>query len=128
MTQERFVSTREDLEKVVQEITFVNTALDFKWQFEVSAVTDQPEHGWFVQVAFQRPDTHTGQIGIGRGRKEYVAYGASESSIVKTCWLLVELVVRHELMEGFNWRGKRIFNPHNSIYELASIQKPKGEA
>jgi len=37
--------------------------------------------------------------------------------------LLIELVVRHELMEAFRWQDKRIFNPHNSIEALASIQE-----
>lgn len=61
-------------------------------------------------------------MGTGRGRKEFIAAGSSESGAVKTAWLLVELVVRHELMEAFNYKGKRIFNPHNSVHALASIQ------
>lgn len=110
------------LEGVLSEISFQNTCLDFKWQFEITPNNDPNNPGWFVNVAFQRPDTHTGEIGTGRGRKEFIAKGAYQSGIVKTGWLLVELVVRHELMEGFHWRGKRVFNPHNSVHSLASIQ------
>lgn len=110
------------LKQVLSDISFENTSLDFKWQYEIAACQDPNSPGWFVNVAFERPDTQTGVMGVGRGRKEFVAHGAWESGVVKTGWLLVELVVRHELMEAFRWRGKRIFNPHNSVYDLASIQ------
>lgn len=110
------------LKKVLGDIDFRNTSLDFKWRFEIAPCNDPDMPGWFVNVAFERPDTHTGQVGIGRGRKEYIALNSWESGAVKTCWLLVELVVRHELMEAFNYKGKRIFNPHNSVHALASIQ------
>ena len=113
------------LDQLLSEISFKNTVLDFKWKFEYEPVFDHGQNliGWFVQALFERPDTHTGEIGIGRGRKEFVPLGTTDSGVVKTCWLLVELVVRHELMEGFRWQDKRIFNPHNTIQALASIQE-----
>jgi hypothetical protein len=116
------VNDRPTLERLLSDISFVNTSLDFRWRFEVSDCNDPARPGWFVNVAFERPDTNTGQMGVGRGRPEFVARGAWESGVVKTAWLLFELVVRHEMMEAFRWRGKRIFNPHNSIHLLASIQ------
>jgi len=126
MSKDKQIFTEKELRSVLDDVTFENTSLDFKWKFEIEPISSgldlSPTLGWFVNVAFERPDTFTGQIGIGRGRKELVQVGAWESGIVKTCWLLVELVVRHELMEAFHWKGKRIFNPHNSIYDLASIQ------
>jgi hypothetical protein len=116
------VNDRETLERVLADISFRNTSLDFRWRFEVADCNDPARPGWFVNVAFERPDTDTGLVGTGRGRAEFVAKGAWESGVVKTGWLLVELVVRHELMEAFRYRGKRIFNPHNSVHALASIQ------
>ena len=118
------INNSADLGKTLSEISFVNSVVDFKWKFESETVVDASNNiiGWFVLVAFERPDTHTGKIGIGRGRKEFISKGSTESAVVKTCWLLVELVVIHELMEGFRWKDKRIFNPHNSIHALASIQ------
>ena len=38
---------------------------------------------------------------------------------MKTCWLLAELIVRHELMEAFLYQGVRIFDPHHSVAELS---------
>jgi hypothetical protein len=116
------VNDRETLERVLGDISFQNTSLDFRWRFEVAECNDSGRPGWFVNVAFERPDTDTGLVGTGRGRMEFVPRGAWESGVVKTGWLLVELVVRHELMEAFRYRGKRIFNPHNSVHALASIQ------
>lgn len=113
----------KDLDKVLYEITMTNTSLDFKWKFETKICKDNPMYGWFVRVGFERPDTNTGEVGMGFGRWEFIPGNSTESAVVKTAWLLIELVVRHELMEAFRWKGKRIFNPHNSIYDLAEIQE-----
>lgn len=127
------VKTDGELEKVLSEISFVHTVLDFKWKFEYKPVviaTDRDgnplagsqREGWLLWVSFERPDTITGAVGRGRGRDEIVWKGATVSAVVKTAWVLVELMVRHELMEGFRWRNARIFNPHNSVFALAGLQ------
>jgi hypothetical protein len=119
----RTVKNRGELVGFLNEITMANTALDFKWHFQTQECNDPNLPGFFIRVGFERPDTNTGEIGIGYGRWEHVATGSTISSVVKTAWLLIELVVRHELMEAFRWQDKRIFNPHNSIESLASIQE-----
>lgn len=121
------IKTDKELEKVLSEISFVHTVLDFKWKFEYKPMVmyDEkhlPREGWLLWVSFERPDTITGAMGRGRGRDEIVWYGATVSGVVKTAWVLVELMVRHELMEGFRWRNARIFNPHNSVFALAGLQ------
>lgn len=121
MLKEQQINSREELLTTLSDISMVNTALDFQWKFEIETCCK----GWFVNVAFNRPDTNTGEMGTGRGRQEYISKGSYESSVIKTAWLLIELVVRHELMEAFRWRGVRIFDPHNSVYQLASIQEKK---
>lgn len=132
MQSDIVVEDRKTLEQVIADISMTNTCLDFQWKFEVEELRNDSDCavyndanliGWFVNVAFQRPDTATGELGTGRGRKEFIARGSYESSVVKTCWLLIELVVRHELMEAFRYRNARIFNPHNSVHALASIQQ-----
>lgn len=117
--QELLAIDDDSLRSILSDVSMQNSSLDFHWKFEVEPLEGI---GWFISVTFSRPDTLTGVLGIGRGRRELVTFGATESNIVKTCWLLIELVVKHELMEGFRWNGKRIFNPHNSVYVLASIQ------
>lgn len=117
--KEPVIYTDDQLRLVLKRISFVNTVLDFKWDFEI----DRALCGWLVAVTFERPDTITGEIGRGRGRQEFIRSGTSLSGVVKTAWLLVELLIRHELMEGFRFDGVRIFNPHNSVLDLADLQR-----
>src|SRR5271166_5081235 len=108
-----------ELDEILSKITFKNTVLDFKWAFEHSELIKIGErNGWLVWVTFERPDTVTGDVGRGRGRDEIIWQKSTESSVVKTAWVLVELMVRHELMEGFRYKDCRIFNPHNTVGAL----------
>jgi hypothetical protein len=132
MNDEPLIETTPELVNVLSQISFVNTVVDFKWRFEFLRVdvsfpeTDVPvpqKRGWIVWVSFERPDTQSGKIGRGRGRDEIIWEGTTESGVVKTAWLLVELMSRHELMEGFRYKGYRIFNPHHSVLDLAKVQE-----
>ncbi len=125
MPKERIIETEQDLQEVLAQISFQNTVLNFAWQFHYEAFTMQPSgrRGWLLWCSFERPDTDSGVVGRGRGRDEIVWVGATLSGVVKTCWLLVELLVRHELMEGYNWNGARIFNPHHTVTDLAALQQ-----
>lgn len=128
------VYTDDDMREALSRITFVNTVIDFKWQFEFARYhfdsadrdrrsSNDTNYGWLLWVKFERPCSITGFAGIGRGRDEVVWQGTTVSGVVKTAWLLVDLVVRHELMEGFRFDNARIFNPHNSVLELANLQE-----
>ena len=124
------ITTHEQLRACLDRISFRNTVVDFHWEFKFRPVTVKAtdaspyeEAAWLIWAEFQRPDTHTGEIGTGRGREEIVRAGAWESGVIKTCWLLVELLVRHELMEGFRVDGLRVFDPHNSIADLQLAQQ-----
>jgi hypothetical protein len=124
------IDTAEQLASALDRISFVNTVLDFRWRFEFAPIEcrtgdqdQRPRTGWLLWVSFERPDTLTGCVGRGRGRDEIVWTGTSLSGVIKTAWLLVELMVRHELMEGFRFDNARIFNPHNSVLDLARVQE-----
>ena len=129
--KDSIIETTKQLQETLERISFKNTVLDFKWRFEytpiiiktATGVEEYSESAWLLFVSFERPDTITGEIGRGRGRDEIIKKGTTLSGVVKTAWLLVELMIRHELMEGFRFDGQRIFNPHNSVLELAAIQK-----
>jgi hypothetical protein len=115
------IESQEQLRAVLDQITFAPSCVDMGWQWQIEELrlADGRLRGWLVNTTFRRPDTHTGEIGIGSGRQELVAFGASESGVVKTAWLLAELIVRHELMEAFLYQGVRIFNPHHTVEELS---------
>lgn len=119
--QEEPIRSMSALQGVLDNITFAPSCLDmgWKWTIEPNYPLNDGVRGWFVSTTFRRPDTRTGEIGTGTGRREFVPYGATESSVVKTAWLLAELIVRHELMEAFLYRGVRIFDPHRTVEELS---------
>jgi hypothetical protein len=115
------ITTIEQLKQTLGRIGFAKSCIDFGWEFEVEQLLMDGSGkfaGWFVNTTFKRPDTHTGEVGIGRGRKEFIPYGTYEDGVIKTAWVLCEMIVKHELMEAFLVDGKRIFDPHSSIEVL----------
>lgn len=120
------VKNKVDLQGIVGKITFGPSGvmldrMNLEWEIH------QIDIGWRVRFAFDRPDTVTGEPGRGYGRWELIERGASESSVVKTCWLLLELLVRHELMEAFQYNGAKLFDPHRTVAELALSAKRSPE-
>ena len=77
MREDLIVNTDADLKSVIDRVSFVNTRLDWNWSYRSRPLG---EVGWLVWAEFDRPDTHSGQLGRGRGRDEIVYRGASESS------------------------------------------------
>lgn len=141
------VYTLADLEAILSRITFQNSVMDFRWRFEVQEVlvayqgeasffdaiqnrtvtADSPTRkGWLIWASFERPDTNSGVVSRGRGRDEIIWEGWTESAVVKTAWVIVQLLVQHEMMEGYRYDNARIFNPHNSVRELAGLQQEEG--
>ena len=131
---ELLIESEAELVDVLSQVSFENTVLDFKWKFEIRPVVVFPatndsylvegmKQGWLVWVSFERPDTQSGEVGRGRGRDEIIWEGTTESGVVKTAWLLVKLMLDHEIMEGFRYKDYRIFNPHHSVLDLAKVQE-----
>jgi hypothetical protein len=120
---EKTINKIEELQEILDDIKFINSSLDLKYKFNVSpfTMTNGINYGWLIWCEFERKDCNTGQTSIGWGRKEIIWNQATVSYIVKTAWVLIKLLVEHELMEGFTWRAYRIFNPHNSVEDLAKI-------
>jgi len=118
------VYTEEELHRTLGRVSFAPSCLALAWEWETrhvyAMVDDETEEcvGWLVRTSFLRPDTASGKIDRGFGREEFVAIGTTESGIVKTAWLLCELIVLHELREAFLVDGIRVFNPHHTIEDL----------
>jgi hypothetical protein len=115
------VQTTAQLREVLDRISFAPSCVNMGWTWEIEELPAPGGglKGWLLNTTFRRPDTDTGIVGVGRGRQELIAVGASESGVVKTAWLLAELIVRHELMEAFLYRGVRLFDPHHTVDELS---------
>lgn len=106
----------DDVREILGNLNFSkHSCIDMGWRYEVEV-----HNGfYFIRTSFQRKDINTGEIGTGWGRWNTTAVaGATETSIVMTAWVCVDQVVRHELLEGFEYKGKKVFNPHKTIDQL----------
>lgn len=77
---------------------------------------------WYLQIACERIDIVTGQMGTGYGGKAYLSRFATDSELVQTVFGLYKAFVEHEARETFTWRGRRVFGPHmdvNAVWEVA---------
>jgi len=111
------IKNAEEVFKILSKISFASSCMDLGWGWEVTPLGDV---GFLMRTSFNRPDSYRPRlVDRGYGRWMFCAWDTPTSGIVKTAWLCVELVVRHELMEGFLYRKARIFNPHKSLTDLA---------
>lgn len=125
-----------ELKKILDDISFAPSCVDFNWGWEISEVEgqhwDEKEpiskgqiRGFLINTTFTRPDTNTGVIGVGRGRRMWIEETASETSVVMTAWVCIDLIVKHELMESYLYNKTKILNPHKTLEELAYPDKLK---
>ncbi|RTL06358.1 hypothetical protein EKK58_05250 [Candidatus Dependentiae bacterium] len=92
-----------------------------EWVWNASDAATKVQGGWMVWGEFSRPERDSNVQGRGTSRAEYICAGATLSSVVKTCWVIVELSMRHEAMESFTFNGVRVFDPHRTIEQLMSL-------
>ncbi len=119
MKTEPVIANTEDLDSV--QIDSLSLFKSWNMRFEFDYVSGHGD-GWYVRCLFDRHDIRTGKLGTGCGRSELISQGSTISSAVKTLWVLVKMLVEHEIMEAFMFQGARIFNPHHSVFELATLQ------
>ena len=91
----------KEAKKILKGISFAPSCLDMGWKFEIKKTAG----GFLIRTTFRRPDTHTGKIGTGYGRWMFVHKDAGDRGLVMTAWLCAKLIVEHELMEAFLYRG-----------------------
>jgi hypothetical protein len=119
---ERQVWTDEQLREVVGCCSMSSLGpTDWHWRFEFEGIVHGGRRGWLVWVTFDRIDYGTGKPGRGRGRDMILWEGTRKSGVVKTLWVLVEQVVRHELFHAFRYNGRELFDPHAPVDLLYSI-------
>ena len=106
----------KDVKEILGNINFAEySCIDMGWDFEVKEV----EGFYFIRTSFKRKDINTGEFGTGWGRWNTTPVEwATETSVVMTGWVCVDQIVRHELLEGFEYKGKKVFNPHKTIDQL----------
>lgn len=105
--------TSYDIQSILSDLSFRDWS--FEWGF-------MGNDGFYLQVSFLAPCIETGKDAFQRGRKWYISGYAIPDEVVKTAWLAVEIALRHEAMEGFTYKGRRVFNPHTDIEALIGLQ------
>jgi len=108
---------KQEIEELVSHITF--QVLNTKFKFLVKS--DPLGGRVYVQLAFESPDALTGVLTQWTSRKYYLSEHMLEDEIVKTCYMAAKQCVEHEVMEGFQFDSKVVFNPHVSFRALLSI-------
>ena len=109
--------TLEKLEHIISEI-------DAEYQGKKFLIFYGEDNGkLWIQVGTERPDTYTGEIGIGKGGQAKVSEEATHDEVVKKIFGMCLDYVEHETREGFKWRGRRVFNPHVTIEALWSVAR-----
>jgi hypothetical protein len=112
--------TLEAVRAVIDRIDFRPSCVDMGWEWAIEEVftATGERRGFLVAVSFQRPDTHTGEIGRGWSGPVFLPVDTDETRIIMKCWNCIELVVRHELMEAYCYLDARVLNPHKTIDQL----------
>lgn len=127
--------TLTEIKRILKNISFADSCIDFAWGWEIVKVdgvgyddlqnpkSSNKIRGFLINTTFKRPDTNTGIVGIGRGRRMWVEATASETSVVMTAWVCVDLIIKHEAMEAFKYQNAKILNPHKTLEQLAYPEK-----
>jgi len=115
--------TLEMVKEILSKLNFAKySMLDFEWDFQVASVPNpEAEKGnlLLMRTSFMRKDIVDGTFDKGWGRWHTTPLKtASETSIVMTAWVCVKMIIEHELLEGFEYKETKVFNPHKSLTEL----------
>jgi hypothetical protein len=83
----------------------------------------EPEGRLYIQISYGAPCTKTGRYAEWRGGKHYLSSYMTEGEIVNKVYVAFKQAVEHEVMEGFKFDGKIVFNPHVSFRDLIKIDQ-----
>jgi len=116
------IMTINDVKKILSNVNFSKySCLDMDYQFQVNL---SAENLFLIRASFVRKDIESGKIERGWGRWHTTPVNtATETSIVMTAYVCVKMIVEHELLEGFEYLGEKLFNPHKNIDELVFPKK-----
>lgn len=104
----------------IEEVRELVSRIKYKdWRFRVMESGD----GFLIQAEFDDIDHDTGEPAVIRGRKWYVSSFAIADEVVKTCWVAVDMALRHEAMECFMVDGVAPFHPHNDSFAMLELPK-----
>lgn len=99
-----------------------NINMDLDWDVKPTKISNESdiviEKGYSIRTTFTRPSGN--DIERGYGRWLYVPENASVDNIIKTAWLCLEIITKHELMNAFLYDDSKVFDPLKTVAELQS--------
>lgn len=126
--EDKLAGDIDGVKKLLGQITFAPSCVDMGWGWQVEKIYVEPDAagdavlaGYRLRTTFCRPDRTTGVVAVGFGRWWEVPLDVTVSGVIKTAFAAAKMILEHELMESFKWRNARIFDPHNTVSELAGI-------
>jgi hypothetical protein len=75
----------------------------------------------YIQLEYRAPCTKTGIYQNWKSGKHYLSSHMTEDEVVKRVYVALKDAVIHEVMEGFKFDNKIVFNPHVNFRELIKI-------
>lgn len=84
---------------------------------------------YYLQVEASRPDTFTGEIGLGHGGKYYLSPHMTEGELVRKAFTAFAAYEEHECREAFQYQNRRVFGPHiamDALMEIADRTETRG--
>lgn len=109
------MQNKETLAALVGDCQFEN------WNIHLAYDGDRP----YVQVRFLEKDEFSDRVEMQHGRKWMLSYHMCDSEVVQTVFAAVERAMMHEVKEKFKFRGRRIYNPHQSVHALWELAGKK---
>lgn len=78
----------------------------------------------YLQCFYHAPCTKNPQrLDTWKSKKHYLSEFMTDDEVIKQCYVAFEAAIKHEIMEGFQFDGIIVFNPHTDFRELLKISK-----
>lgn len=102
------VNMMERMEGIIGRIEYKN------WDFVFYS------NGSYLQIQFIAP-CHDNPMNnsLQKGRKWLISEHMTDSEIVQTAFLAIQVAEEHEMRETFKFEGQAIFGPHFDLHHLA---------
>lgn len=107
--------TFESIKEIIDNCTFGD------WTINLRLEQDRP----YIQVTFIDKCEFSGEEEIQACRKWMLSYYMCDTEVVDTAFAAIKRAMEHEVNEKFKFAGRRVYNPHRSIYSLIEISTAK---
>ena len=112
------------VKEVLSNISFLPSSIEVgnNWDIKSTRILDDSgvvlEKGYSIRTTYLRPEINGNEVERGYGRWMYVSENSSIDNLVKTAWLCVDILIKHELMESFLYNQHKIFDPNRLVSKL----------